>query len=314
MVGVGGCVSEGGGEVGLLDRCSCPHSHGSAAGAAAAVSYSVTVITVIPQRDYAVGLSGSATDSAAQFVQCHRNHRSGRAPMKISLVVGSALALAMAAWNTVAHSAEPVLYQVVNDHKPEVGVSVSVFLGDRMLEQRQGQYRDCIVPKFSNKQKMNLGAASFVIRAGEPACKMNASDRYYTPNYINWEGGRDVRQTYPLSVTEEVNQTLTICIVSMGFKSGCQKGKTKEEVSYGPVFLYTPHSLQQTIEYAGKSGSVLKFIYSEFMNGMARGDFTREFQVDTSEGNLVAYKGAVLEIVSATNAQVTYKVVRNFQS
>ena len=73
-------------------------------------------------------------------------------------------------------------------------------------------------------------------------------------------------------------------------------------------------TLQQSIEYAGKSGNILKFIYSEFYASRARDAFTREFQVDLSDGNVGAFKGAIFEILDADNTTITYKVVRNFPS
>ena len=69
---------------------------------------------------------------------------------------------------------------------------------------------------------------------------------------------------------------------------------------------------QRSIEYAGKTGNTVKFIYSEFKDNMARDAFTREFSVDLSGDNVAAYKGAVFEIVEATNSTIEYKVIRNF--
>ena len=49
-----------------------------------------------------------------------------------------------------------------------------------------------------------------------------------------------------------------------------------------------------------------------FTNGLARDAFTREFSIDLSEDNTGAYKGAVFEILKATNSTIEYKVIRNF--
>ena len=51
---------------------------------------------------------------------------------------------------------------------------------------------------------------------------------------------------------------------------------------------------QRTIECSGKSGIILRFTYSEFKDDLARDSFTREFQVDLDEIDVVAYKGAIL--------------------
>lgn len=69
---------------------------------------------------------------------------------------------------------------------------------------------------------------------------------------------------------------------------------------------------QLSIEYAGRTGDILTFIYSEISSGIARDAFTREFRIDLSEGNVGAFKGAFFEVVEANNATITYKIVRHF--
>lgn len=85
------------------------------------------------------------------------------------------------------------------------------------------------------------------------------------------------------------------------------------QIERSPYFVYSVNTFQQTIEYGGRSGDVLKFTYSEFTDGFVRQAFTRDFQVDLSQGKIAAYKGAVIEIEAATNSSITYRVVRNFQ-
>ena len=65
------------------------------------------------------------------------------------------------------------------------------------------------------------------------------------------------------------------------------------------------------IEYAGKSRDVLTFVYSEFNPPHPRLSFTREFRIDLSEGNVGVFKGAVFEVIEATNTTITYKVIRH---
>ena len=209
-----------------------------------------------------------------------------------------------------AYAGERVMYQEITDNKPDVGVSTTVYLGDRMLEQRRGQYQECVVPKFDSAEKY-MGMGLFIIKSGEPLCKGTPSAKYYTAHYINYPDPR-APGTYEVSIRDKKGE-LKFCMHFRGMDAYCTKGKTRADVSSEPFFGYSANSFQQTIEYAGRSGDVLKFIYSEFADGYARQAFTREFQVDLSQGKVAAYKGAVIEIESASNASITYKVVRNFQ-
>ena len=217
------------------------------------------------------------------------------------------LTLPLAAW-----AGEKVMYQNITDNKPDIGVSTTVYLGDRMLEQRRGQWQECIIPKFDRAESLNLGLAMTFVKKGVPLCKPSIGSKEYASPYANWAPNPQ-NFYYPFALKPGRNGELNICISSLGMKSACTKGKRESDYDTSPYFVYSENTFQQTIEYGGRSGDVLKFTYSEFTEGFARQAFTREFQVDMSQGNVAAYKGAVIEIESATNSSITYKVVRNFQ-
>ena len=207
--------------------------------------------------------------------------------------------------------AENILYEEVIYNKPDVGSSTEVYLGDRMLSQQIGEWKECITPKKTFSKKPWGAAHSFIYKAGEPMCKLNLKSKHYTPTYANAGEG-----TYPVRWKKKGGKS-SLCACppeSMGMCAACIKKLSEDDVEDGETFIYNENSFQQTIEYAGRSGDILKFNYSEFSDGFARQAFTREFQVDLSEGNIAAYKGALIEIVKATNVQIKYKVIRNFAS
>ncbi|MEE3663217.1 hypothetical protein V2I52_14940 [Brenneria sp. g21c3] len=73
------------------------------------------------------------------------------------------------------------------------------------------------------------------------------------------------------------------------------------------------NSLVKTIEYNGKSASVLKFTYREFSNDMARAAYTTDFTADlTDVSNVVAYKGAKFKVTKADNASISYTIISGF--
>ena len=205
---------------------------------------------------------------------------------------------------------EVPLYETVKDNIPEIGVVTEVYLGDRMLEQRTGEYRECIIPKKTFEE--TWGRVLFVVKANEPLCKKNADSKYY---YL----------TYNLvPETRMANYVARLIDNKDGYELRLGTDRTSRKLSFKNInkddieindrwFIYQKDSFQQTIEYAGKSGNVLKFVYSEFAKGYARDAFNREFQVDLSEGNVLAFKGAIIEIESASNINILYKVIRNFR-
>jgi len=319
-------------------------------------------------------------------------------------------------------------YSNTDESLPEVGAQSKVFLGDQMLLQRYGYYKQCLVPKESfqvsleyNKidclisntrieKKCCLGGTR-QITEGALMCKPNDYSNYFYPiNFFSYvKGEREKSKTNYFSVTryerrgkeqvsisqqparakmatlslDEFNSMFTetalieadviffekdkkycfgdskrdfiaiddkdLNLTKLGsifidsdigqyvpdastslwisnFESGdsftLDNNKSmdgdatvsKDRFNSDKEYTISSDTLQQSIEYAGKSGNILKFIYSEFYASRARDAFTREFQVDLSDGNVGAFKGAIFEILNADNTTITYKVVRNFPS
>lgn len=211
------------------------------------------------------------------------------------------------ALGSAAVAREKVLYQTVDDSMPEIGLSTTVYLGDRMLEQRTGQWQECIVPKFTEVKSFGFGTRGLV-KSGEPLCKFSSDPKAeYTPyNYKNWFANGQWGGPFPLKFENKLGN----CRLYSGVKFDWH---SCDQFESSPHFIIRENSFQQTIEYAGRNGDILKFTYSEFADKYARQAFTREFQVDLTQGKVAAYKGAIIEIESATNSSITYKVMRNFQ-
>lgn len=68
----------------------------------------------------------------------------------------------------------------------------------------------------------------------------------------------------------------------------------------------------QEMIYNGRVGDYLKFIYREFSDNLARPAFTQEVQYDLSKSSVVGFKNLRLEIIQATNTEITYRLINNF--
>ena len=216
--------------------------------------------------------------------------------------------------STVGITQEVPLYETITDNVPKIGITTEVYLGDRMLEQRTGDYRECIVPKRSFEKK--AAGYEWVVKVNKPLCKKNADSKYYLASYSMVPSYQPEPEYFARLVDNNDHYELHLkAHAGGGFSRALRfKNINKDNIEMNNRwFVYAKNSFQQTIEYAGKSGNQLRFIYSEFNHGFARDAFTREFQVDLDEGNIAAFKGALIEIEEATNVNIRYKVIRNFQ-
>jgi len=71
-------------------------------------------------------------------------------------------------------------------------------------------------------------------------------------------------------------------------------------------------SFRQQFIYNGKIGNNLKFLYREFSNNYARAPFSQEVQYDFNESKTIGFKGCRIEIVKASNQNISYKVLKGF--
>jgi hypothetical protein len=73
------------------------------------------------------------------------------------------------------------------------------------------------------------------------------------------------------------------------------------------------NGFQQNILYNGKIGNKIALGYREFSNNMARQAFSNEVNYDLSESTILGYKGARIEVLKATNTEITYRILSGFQ-
>jgi hypothetical protein len=90
--------------------------------------------------------------------------------------------------------------------------------------------------------------------------------------------------------------------------------KSKDLIDIKPkkVVLNKELSFKQEFIYNGKVGNSIKFIYREFSDDFARPSFTQEVQYDLNESSVVGFKGLKIEVLSATNTLIKYKVISYF--
>ncbi|HEV7815747.1 MAG TPA: hypothetical protein VGP06_11695 [Janthinobacterium sp.] len=70
---------------------------------------------------------------------------------------------------------------------------------------------------------------------------------------------------------------------------------------------------QQTLLYSGKVGNRVTLSYREFFGKQAMPAFTNSVDYDLSESQILGYKGARIEVIQATNAEITYKLLSGFE-
>lgn len=73
-------------------------------------------------------------------------------------------------------------------------------------------------------------------------------------------------------------------------------------------------SFQQTLLYSGRVGDKINISYREFSGSVARPAFSNDVEYDLGTSNEIAYRGARIEVIEATNSSITYRVLSNFNT
>jgi hypothetical protein len=200
-----------------------------------------------------------------------------------------------------------VLYQKFANNLPAVDQVKKAYSGETMIIQTTGMIVDCIVPN-TTWEKIYSGA-TFSIRADRPICNMRYKGEIgYIGDYPHYSHPSD-SWTATVDVSEKKGK----------FKFVVGRRTLKKDAIDGVDFKRTvafksfPNSLQRYIDYSGRSGTVLNFIYYELTDYGSRETFKREFSLDLSEGNLGGYKGVLFEVIEASNFEITYRIKRQFE-
>ena len=204
-------------------------------------------------------------------------------------------------------------------YNPKIGVESTVNLGDPMMRTGYGWQVDCVMPLFeydgtnSVSEDFYRGVIGTIVRKGTKMCGDAEGVNYFTPPYR-----MHVKKLYGAernvwAIEDIGNGESRWCsggIVDIAGGSCFQRPVTDYKLI--KEFRTVKDSFQRQLEYMGRSGNVLSFIYAEFKEDMAREAYNRNFQVDLSEGNTVNYKGAEIEIIQADNVTVTYIINKYF--
>jgi len=77
---------------------------------------------------------------------------------------------------------------------------------------------------------------------------------------------------------------------------------------------YKEDSFKYIALYQGKKGNTIKISFREFKNNMSRPAFTQdiEYELEKDGTALVGFKGLRIEVLKATNLDITYKVIKDY--
>lgn len=191
--------------------------------------------------------------------------------------------------------------------EPPIGNIQTASVGDELLKQGKFAESDAI---FVEKD-ISIGFGVYVIGRGYYTKVGENSDfDFYLPAEGN-DGG-EIRKgalSDPWRAIQLSKAGNTICVITVFNLTSCGDSPAAKRTKH---FVLGHDSFQQTLIYSGKVGEKINIGYREFSNNIARPAFNNNVEYDLSTSKTIGYKGAKLEIIEATNENIKYRVISNF--
>ena len=187
--------------------------------------------------------------------------------------------------------------KLVNITFPEVGVITTIGIGENLVTQGDGIALPVLV--IANDQTVG----DFILRKGRYTSTAENSELIRFGQVTNDGAVEQAGRKVPIHLNKKDK---TIC----ASKNLC----ASVEYTLGTTISYkSAKSFQQTLLYNGKIGNRITLGYREFSNNLARPAFSNAVDYDLSGSPILGYKGARIEVIKATNTEITYKLLSGFE-
>lgn len=191
---------------------------------------------------------------------------------------------------------------------PPLNIEATAMVGDNMLQQGKYEEVDAIILRETVKVG-TIGTYTFspghYVKRGQ-----NSKGEFYNQSSLPGSGSVTTGAiTDPFeSLLLEPDGT-TLCGVSV---FGAKVCRNNIDVRRTKVPNLTADAFQQTLIYSGRVGDKINVGYREFSGNLARPAFNNDVEYDLGDSKQIGYKGAVIEVVEATNRYIRYVVRQNF--
>lgn len=147
----------------------------------------------------------------------------------------------------------------------------------------QGEFYEAVSNTFSLNGSSQHGGGLFL-----PKNKEASSELYWSHRWLN-KSVKAETAFYMADLSDSVNYSKT------------------QYVTTPPNYYAT--GFAATLSYLGLANNQIKFVYREYIDGLARAAFTQEFALDFKQGEKYSYKSAQFVVQSADTNEITFTLL-----
>lgn len=194
-----------------------------------------------------------------------------------------------------------------NISEPPLGTEVERQVGEEMLHQGRYREHDALLVELPLKPVWAYTVMpGYYLKTGS-----DESGDFYRIGGAGDESGyiqkAALADPYSAVMVRKDNQ---LCVITAFNIAAC--GEVSGGFEKVKKSITSADSVQRTLIYNGRVGGKVNIGYREFSGNSARPAFNNNVEYDLSESKEIAYRGARIEILDATNRGIKYKVISNF--
>lgn len=194
--------------------------------------------------------------------------------------------------------------------EPPLNAVVTKHVGDEML--RQGKYRehDALQVEMQLKPVWSYTVyPGYFLKIGQ-----DQVGDFYRIGGAGEESGYVEKSALadPYKSLLVKKDSGVLCVVTAFNVAACGSSTAGFQKIKKPIV--SQDTIQRTLIYSGKVGNKINISYREFSGNTARPAFSNNVEYDISESKQIGYKGALVEVIEATNRSIQFKVISNFNA
>lgn len=182
---------------------------------------------------------------------------------------------------------------------PVIGVTSTVEVGEELIEQGDAATVDALILR----QDVTIGDMTFK-QGSYPLAVATEDHRLF--NRVNVLRRGKLSSRGKLFVFARDGSAKKLC----ASRSACADA----DYSLGQTTAFSRARPRQVLIYNGKIADKVTLGYREFAKSGGKASSSNDVGYDLSESTTLLYKGARIEVINATNTEITYRVVSGFDS
>lgn len=199
---------------------------------------------------------------------------------------------------------------------PSLNILNTVEVGENLYQKINQKTLDTYTVKLLDNTQAKLFNGGFIKTNKDNSINEDLLYKWKDKNAICFDAGYDFsfqRQIKICLIDDKNENSFTHAVYSYKDIKYPLSNEARYKISASEP-KYNQDSFKYEALYQGKKGSSIKISFREFKNDMARPAFTQDidYELEKDGTTFIGFKGLRIQVLKATNMDITYKVIKDY--